>query len=86
MNLEESTEYWFRVIAVNAEGQSPPLEADDVTKCIARIGNVFFFNVKMLGIYIFDKCFDLKLCFKILHINLTVNTIYENQYYIISCH
>lgn len=30
--LIEDTEYLFRVIAINAEGKSPPLEASDITK------------------------------------------------------
>lgn len=31
MNLVEDTEYYFRVMAVNAEGESPPLETTDTT-------------------------------------------------------
>lgn len=31
-DLLENTEYLFRVIAINAEGKSSPLEAQDVTK------------------------------------------------------
>lgn len=36
-NLLEDTEYKFHVIAVNAEGQSPPLEAMDITKPTRKI-------------------------------------------------
>ena len=36
-NLKEDTEYLFRVIAVNEEGNSPPLEASDITKPTKKI-------------------------------------------------
>ena len=36
-NLLEETEYLFRVIAVNEEGKSPPLEATDITKPTRKI-------------------------------------------------
>ena len=38
MNLNEGTEYFFRVIAVNAEGESPPLETSDATVPRREIG------------------------------------------------
>lgn len=36
-NLKEDTEYLFRVFAVNEEGNSPPLEATDITKPTRKI-------------------------------------------------
>ena len=41
--LSEETEYYFRVIAVNAEGYSKPLESTDVTKPMKKIGKMFHF-------------------------------------------
>lgn len=38
MGLNEGTEYFFRVIAVNAEGESPPLETSDATVPRREIG------------------------------------------------
>lgn len=37
-DLVEGTEYYFRVIAVNAEGESPPLETSDATVPRKEIG------------------------------------------------
>lgn len=37
-NLIEDTEYYFQVIAYNAEGNSKPLEASDVTKPTRKLG------------------------------------------------
>lgn len=37
-DLQEGTEYHFRVIAVNAEGQSPALEAKETVKPEKKIG------------------------------------------------
>lgn len=42
-NLLEGTEYYFRVIAVNAEGESEPLEALDSTTVKKKIGKHEFF-------------------------------------------
>ena len=39
--LNEDSLYYFRVIAVNDEGQSQPLETSDTTKLPKRIGNFF---------------------------------------------
>lgn len=41
--LSEGTEYYFRVIAVNAEGESPPLETTETTKPTREIGKYFQF-------------------------------------------
>ena len=60
--LESDTEYLFRVIATNAEGCSPPLEADDVTKCALRIGKyelIIFFKFQIQSnlciLFVFHK-------------------------------
>ena len=37
-NLIEDTEYYFQVIAYNAEGKSKPLESLDVTKPARKLG------------------------------------------------
>ena len=42
-DLKVDTEYHFRVIAVNAEGQSAPLEAKDTAKPVKKIGRHSFF-------------------------------------------
>lgn len=39
-NLLENTEYLFRVIAINAEGHSEPLEATDTTIPRKKIGKL----------------------------------------------
>lgn len=43
-NLTEDTSYHFRVFAVNAEGQSKPLESTDVTKPTRKIGELRFIS------------------------------------------
>ena len=37
-DLKDGTEYHFRVIAVNAEGQSAPLEGKETAKPVKKIG------------------------------------------------
>lgn len=39
-NLNADTEYYFRVIAVNEEGQSQPLETSDYTKLPKKVGKL----------------------------------------------
>lgn len=42
VRLMEETEYLFRVVAVNKEGESPPLETLDTTRPTKKIGELIF--------------------------------------------
>ena len=52
-DLFENTEYLFRVIAVNAEGRSVPLEAQDVTKPMRELSK--FIYIHIIGYYLYKK-------------------------------
>lgn len=51
-DLSAGTEYQFRVIAVNAEGKSEPLEAADTTIIKKKIGNYHFSTLIFFCIYL----------------------------------
>lgn len=50
-DLLEGTEYFFRVIAVNLEGNSSPLDADGVTKPMRELSKLikFFSKISLMS-------------------------------------
>ena len=46
IRLVEDTEYFFRVVAVNAEGESPPLETLETTRPTKKIGELIFLRIE----------------------------------------
>ena len=54
-NLMEGTEYYFRIIAVNAEGHSRPLESSDIIRPMRELGK-FFPNI-LIFVHSLNKVF-----------------------------
>ena len=46
-NLTEGSEYYFRVIAINAEGNSRPLTSSDYVKPMRELSMYFMFNFNL---------------------------------------